>query len=274
MRKFIVIQDIRAYPSYANVNARLLYLHVACQVDISTYTCAKSLRQLARELSMTLGEVRHALQQLVADGLITTHTATHTAAHLTTHLTTQLTTHLTIVRINENGAPNGAPNDTPNNTPNDTPNDTQNKKNNNNNNKLSPLTDARVNWSRMAGILEETLSLQHADAAAMVDAFRQRQRLKNKAWSDEGDLSAHLVSWAEKRLSSVKNGAQGAKVTDHDARVQEHTRTREEAAKRTQEEKEAEEVQRIMRWLADARKKKETERIKILTDELKKRKAI
>ena len=251
MRKFIVIQDIRSCKCYASINARLVYLHIACQVDIKTYTCAKSLRQLSRELGMTLGEVRHALRMLVDEGLIATHTATHTAAHNATHLTTQLTTHLTILRTNENGAPNGAPNDTPNNTPNDTPNDTQNKEYNNKNTEKLPHTRARECVADLKEILEKELGLGDGEAREMVRAFLRRQDLKRKEWDSQGDLLAHCVSWAEKHMRTKPK----AKRTDTQARQEEYQRAAEEVANKSDEDKDREELRTILAWIHDGEAK-------------------
>lgn len=255
MRKFIVIQDIRSCKCYASINARLVYLHIACQVDIKTYTCAKSLRQLSRELGMTLGEVRHALHMLVDEGLIATHTATHTAAHNATHLTTQLTTHLTILRTNENGAPNGAPNDTPNNTPNDTPNNTpnntQNKEYNNTISEKLSHTRARECVTELEEVLEKELGIGFAEAREMVEAFLRRQDLKRKEWNDQGDLLAHCVSWAEKHMRTKRT----AKRTDTQARQEEYQRAAEEVANKSDEDKDREELRTILAWIHDGEAK-------------------
>lgn len=137
MRKYIVISDISKYNSYNNITARLMYLHIACNVDTSTYTYVRSIRQLARDLDVSVASARHALEQLENDGLITTHVATHSPTHYATHATTQLTTHLHLVTIKDieepSNSPSNTPCNTPCNTPNDTPNDTRFKINNLNN---------------------------------------------------------------------------------------------------------------------------------------------
>lgn len=134
MRKYIVISDISKYNSYQNINARLLYLHIACHMDTSTYTYVRSVRSLASDLNMTVGTVRNALRQLEMDGLVTTQVATHKCTQYATHRTAQQTTHLHIVTIKDLETPNETPNDTPNNTPNDTPNDTPSYTHKNKNN--------------------------------------------------------------------------------------------------------------------------------------------
>ena len=129
MDKYIVISDISRCPCYNNVNARLLYLHVACRVDTSTYTYAQSLRSLAWEVGMTIDAVRHALKQLQRDGLITTQVAPHQPTQYAPQHAPQPTTQIHIVTIKELGAPNGAPTTTPNTTPNTTHDNKNNKKN-------------------------------------------------------------------------------------------------------------------------------------------------
>lgn len=261
MERFIILKNMRDYPCYSNVNARLVYLHAACQMDLATYTCAKSLRQMAKELGIGLEAVRHAVRQLERDGLIATHVATQTTTHPTTYLTTQQTTHLTILKANENSAPNSAPNNTPANTPantpNNTPRNTQNKVEGEGEEKNLPLTDARVKWADMASRLAGVLKLSPSDAADLAEQFRQRQQLKQKTWTNEGDLLAHLIAWAEKRLSAtVKKGAAKSR-SDHDARMQEHARTREELAAQSAADKKAEEITRLKRWIAEGKKRKD-----------------
>lgn len=176
MDKYIVISDISRCPCYKNVNARLLYLHVACRVDTSTYTYAQSLRSLAWEVGMTIDAVRHALKQLERDGLITTQVAPHSPTQYAPQHAPQPTTQIHIVTIKELGAPNGAPNTTPNITPNTTPNTTdcttqenlKNKKNKKN--RLSQRAGAAERKTKvfasgeMGGtILEELMDMMMGD---------------------------------------------------------------------------------------------------------------
>ena len=259
MERFIILKNMRDYPCYSNVNARLVYLHAACQMDLATYTCAKSLRQMAKELGIGLEAVRHAVRQLERDGLIATHVATQITTHPTTYLTTQQTTHLTILKVNENSAPNSAPNNTPANTPANTPNNTlrntQNKGEVEGMEKNLPLTDARVTWAKEARDLAEVLKLDAAVAASLVEEFRKRQQIKSKTWLNEGDLLAHLVAWAEKRVGRSAKATAARTMSDHDARVHEQQRTAEELAKQSAEEKKAEEISRLQRWIAEGRKR-------------------
>lgn len=261
MERFIILKNMRDYPCYSNVNARLVYLHAACQMDLTTYTCAKSLRQMSKELGIGLEAVRHAVRQLERDGLIATHVATQTTTHPTTYITTQQTTHLTILKANENIAPNIAPNNTPSNTPCNTPcntpSNTQNKGEGITLGENLPLTDARVRWSDMASRLAGVLKLAPSDAADLTDQFRQRQQLKQKTWSNEGDLLAHLIAWAEKRLSTTVKNKTAKPFDDHDARLQEHARTREELAAQSAADRKAEEISRLKRWIAEGKQRKD-----------------
>ena len=96
MEKYVYIRDISAYPSYRNVYARLLYLHVACCCDVSTYNYVRSTRQLAIDLDMTHQNVRTALRSLERDGLVSTQQVTQYATRsLTQQLTQQPTQRLT-----------------------------------------------------------------------------------------------------------------------------------------------------------------------------------
>lgn len=263
MERFIILKNMRDYPCYSNVNARLVYLHAACQMDLATYTCAKSLRQMAKELGIGLEAVRHAVRQLERDGLIATYIATQTTTHPTTYITTQQTTHLTILKANENCAPNCAPNNTPSNklsnTHCNTSSNTQNKGEGITQGENLPLTDARVTWVKEASALADVLKIDAAVATSLVEEFRKRQQLKQKAWLNEGDLLAHLIAWAEKRMPRTVKLPSGRSSSDHDARVQERQRTLEEEAAKTADEKKAEEVQRLRRWIADGRKRNDSQ---------------
>lgn len=244
--------DMRQYSSYANKNARLVYLHLACCQDIATSQSAVSFRRLARELDMTLGEVRHAVKQLQNDGLIATHIATQTIAQQTAHLTTQPTTHTTILISNELGAPNGAPNYTPNNTPNNTQHNTQHDTQNNNiiNNteKASTHTYTREEWTEMGRIMATTLRISDQVGETLLWQFIERQALKQKTWNNKGDALSHLVAWCEKRQVAAIRAKDQAKRTDAQARQEEHERTRIEEAKKDSETLRLEEIAKLRRW--------------------------
>lgn len=260
MGKWVRVMDMRYMPSYANVKARLVYFHIAMSVDIATYTCAKSLRQIGRELNLTLAEVRHAVKQLESDGLIATHTATHTAAHNGTHLTTQLTTHLTILIDNENGAPNGAPNDTPNDTPNNTANntagDTQNNNNNNKQQEPFTLTNARERVSSFAAALGAELEISPSEAADLAGRWLQRMGLKGKTWTDEADALSHLVSWAEKHTPLRKPKKLSRAADDQVARLEEYAATEERTKEQTGEAKDAHSWNMMMKCALECSQKK------------------
>lgn len=270
MGKFIIMQDMRSMPSYGNVNARLVYMHVAMGVDVSTYTYATSLRRLAMELGMTVDTVRHALKVLDRDGLVTPQRTPQAAPQGTPQATPQRTPHLTILKINKNGTPNGTPNTTPNTTENPTENTTPNTidKNNKikNKNNSSPLTDARVAWADVGAGLMEALPVDEAMAASMVEEFRKRQRLKGKAWTDMGDLTAHVVAWAEKRLPLRHEAPSRGRGGDHEARMREYARTQEEKAAADASERTRDEVLKLQRWLREAKERGDT----VQADELRK----
>lgn len=244
--------DWRGRPSYANIKARLVYLHVAMSADLDTRTCAKSYRQLAKELGMTLGEVRQAVRQLVEDGLLTTHLATHPATHFAAHFTTQLTTHLTVVINNENGAPNGAPNNTPNNTPyntlDNTPCDTQFKYLNNKNNKPFTLTDARALREKFEKRLSAELEIPPQEAAELGGKWLQRMEIKAKAWEGEADAMAHLVAWAEKHKPIQRRPRLSTAAADREARRAEDERRRQQEAAATEAERLEDERRRWWRF--------------------------
>lgn len=255
MGKFIIIQDMRHMPSYKNVNARLLYMHMAMGCDISTYEYKSSLRRLALDLDMTVDTIRYAMKQLVRDGLVTPQITPQSTPHTTPQTTPQTTPHLTTYRINKNGTPNGTPNTTPYTTPYTTENTTENttvKNNKNNiNHESSPLTSARVAWADMRGMLRKALDLDAATAAATVDLFKERQDMKGKTWKDEGDLKAHLIAWAEKRLASLPRQQKAARQTDAQAREAERQRAKEAAAEKTERVKLWEQMNQVKRFIKE-----------------------
>lgn len=258
MDKYITILDLRSKQCYKNTAVRLVYLHVACSVDVSTYNYVCSIRRLAGELGLTVQSIRTALRQLVDEGLITTELVTH---QLTRGLTQQLTQPLTqihVMKINEIDAATNAATNTPTNTPPNTPPNTQKNNLNNIKNKNSPLTDARVAWAEKQKILENSLNLDEAAAAEMVATFRQRQQLKKKTWEDDGDLTAHLVAFAEKRLASIQRTQPKPDRSDHGARIAERQRAQEAAEDTPDKVKAWEEVQTVWRWWKEAEQKAAT----------------
>ena len=282
MHKYISIMDISKYKSYSNVNARLLYLHAACHVDTSTYTCVKSTRQLAKELDLTHAQVRHALSMLVADGLVTTQVATHEPTHYATHLMTQPTTHIHIVSVSELDGTNNGTNNTPNNTPSNTPRNTpRNTQINQQSCKRIDTHTLRVRAEGLEKLAREEFGLLPDAAAKAVETFFARCDLKGKTWESEGDGVAHFVAWCEKRLPRKKV----AIGNDHSARMAEYQRSQEAEAAKTAAERDAEELESIKRNLAvarDAVKRNKDPRMKAsaeawakgLEEELRKRKAI
>lgn len=259
MSKWVIIQDARDLPCYRNLNARLVYLHCAMGCDISSYVYTCSLRRLAVEVGISYEAVRHALKALAADGLVevgsTTQPTTQTATQPATQLTTQRTTHLTTIKINKIDTANRTANHATNNaTSNATDNATSHNGINNRTTKYPSkpftLTNARECAGRLRRTAEDRLGLAEADAAAMVNDFLDRQRLKKHSWDDEGDMAAHFIAFAEKRLPRPRLTANRGK-SDHDARLAERQRVEEEASQMSAQERAREELARMRGWLAD-----------------------
>ena len=261
MIKYVTIPDIRRYPSYANVNARLLYFHVAMAMDISSRTYAHSWRQLSQELDIPLQQLRTALAQLLRDGLVVTRQVTQQVTYGITHKVTHKVTEIYIVNINElDEATNEATNSPTNSPTNSQLNSPTNSQKNNINipNSLTPsLTDARVAWDEKTKALAGVLHIEVASAASLVEQFRQRQQLKQKTWASEGDLLAHLISWSEKRISSGTLRAGRSRSTDSEARKEEISRSKQEQLEMTEKEKAWEEVCKVYRWWKEFEKKKD-----------------
>ena len=258
MDKYITILDLRSKQCYKNTVARLVYLHVACSVDVSTYNYVCSIRRLAGELGLTVQSIRTALRQLVDEGLVTTELVTHQSTRGLTHQLTQPLTQIHVMRINEIDAASNAASNTAANTAANTPSNTQKNNLNNKNNKNPPLTDARVAWAEKQKILENSLNLDEAAAAEMVATFRQRQQLKKKTWEDDGDLTAHLIAFAEKRIASIQRAQPKPDRSDHGARIAERQRAREASEGTDEKVKAWEEVQTVWRWWKEAEKKAAT----------------
>lgn len=252
MDKYITIPDIRRYPCYKSVNCRLLYMHVSMGMDISTRNYAHSWRQLSLELDMPLQQLRTALKQLERDGLVATQQVTQKVTYGLTQQVTHKVTEIHILSINELDEATNEATNSPTNSQTNSQNNSQtnsDKKNINNlNNESLPLTDARVNWSEQAAALAAVLKIEMPLAVDLSEQFRQRQQLKQKTWNNEGDLLAHLIAWAEKRYRPTVKKSTAKPLSDHDARLQEHARTREELAHQDDEVKRKEELQRLKRW--------------------------
>lgn len=255
MRKYVTIPDIRQYPSYRSTNARLLYMHVAMGMEISTRTYAHSLRQLSAELGIPFQQIRTALRQLENDGLVATQSLTQVVTYGLTRKVTHNVTQIYVMSASEleeasNAASNTASNTATNTAANTPPNTDINNKNIPINGKLSH-SDARARLPKIREWLIGSLGLEAAKAAEFADAFLDRQELKGKTWDNEGDLLAHAISWAEKRTKT----AAPRKMTDSQAREAEYQRTAEVAAQQSPQEKELEMVKYAWDCYCDRRKR-------------------
>ena len=261
MVKYATIPDIRRYPSYANVTARLLYLHVALSMDISSRTYAHSWRQLSAELDIPLQKIRTALAQLERDGLIATQKVTQQVTYGVTQKVTHKVTQIYILSVNDLDEPANEPANSPTNSQTNSQLNSQSnsdKKNINISISSTPtLTDARVDWLEKKEQLARVLHLGEPEAAALVDQFRMRQQLKQKTWENDGDLVAHLISWSEKRISSGTLRAGRSRSTDSEARKEEISRSKKELLEMTEKEKAWEEVCKVYRWWKEFEKKKD-----------------
>ena len=251
MRKYITIPDIRQYPSYRSSNCRILYMHVAMGMDIASRTYAHSWRQLAAELGMPLQQVRTALKQLEKDGLIVTQQATQRVTYGLTQKVTHKVTQIYIMSASDlDEATNEATNSPTNSQTNSQTNSDNNNKNIPINGKLSH-SDARARLPKIRDWLLGSLGLEAPEADELSKAFLDRQELKGKTWDNEGDLLAHAISWAEKRMKPKK----APKMSDSQARLAEYQRTAEVAAQQSPQEKELELVRYAWNSYCDKRKR-------------------
>ena len=253
MKKYVTIPDIRQYSSYKSVSARLVYMHACMGMDITTRNYAHSWRQLSSELMIPLQQVRTALKQLEKDGLIATQQVTQQVTYGLTQQVTHKVTQIHIMSISELDEATNEATNSPTNSPTNSQSSADIKNKNIQNTESVLHTHVRGCVPELEKLVEEEFRLPPGEAAQMVDAFLRRQELKGKAWTDEGDLKAHLVSWTEKRTKPKK----AARVTDTQAREAEYQRDAEVKAAETPEEKKREELSRLLRWRADWRKKKQ-----------------
>lgn len=258
MRKYITIPDIRSYPCYNNMNAVRLYIHVSMGMDVATRTYAHSWRQLASELSMPLQQLRTALKQLERDGLVTTHNATQEVTYGLTRKSTHNVTQIYILSVSDLDEATNEATNSPTNSP---TNSQTNSPANSDKNNINSLNSSRLTHTNAREVLEKSEEIimrefgLEADAAAKaVEAFLSRQAIKKKTWENEGDCLAHMISWCEKRLVSqpkAKTVRRNSKADDSQARAEEYQRTQEEAAAKTQQEKDWETVVDHWRWYND-----------------------
>ena len=251
MRKYVTIPDIRQYPSYRSSNARLLYIHVAMGMEISTRTYAHSLRQLSAELGLPFQQIRTALKQLENDGLVATQSLTQVVTYGLTRKVTHNVTQIYVMSVSELEEASNAASNTATNTATNTD---INNKNILNSGKLSH-SDARARLQKIREWLLGSLGLEGPEADELSKAFLDRQELKGKTWDNEGDLLAHAISWAEKRMKPKKT----VKKSDSQARTDEYQRDQEQRNQASDKEKDWEEVAKVYRWWKEAEKNKNQE---------------
>lgn len=270
MLKYVTIPDIRRYPSYRSINARILYMHLAMSMDIGTRTYVHSWRQLSADLDMPLQQLRTALKQLEKDGLVATQQVTQTVTYGVTQRVTHKVTQIYIMSVSDlDEATNEAtnpPTNSPTNSPGNSPGNSD-KNNKNTLNSSSPThTTARVDWAKKAEELGSVLKIEAALASELVEQFRQRQELKGKTWESDGDLLAHLISWSEKRLPLPPMGKKVAKKSDSQIRKEKYQEVVDEQMAKTQRDKDYESLLQTWRWYNEYKKKEDEEMTKKMKD--------
>lgn len=209
-------------------------------MDIATRTYAHSWRQLAAELGIPLQQVRTALKQLEKDGLIATQQVTQRVTYGLTQKVTHKVTQIYIMSASDLDEATNEATNSPTNSPTNSQTNTQGNSDINNKNipingKLSH-SDARARLPKIRDWLLGSLGLEAPEAEELSKAFLDRQELKGKTWDNEGDLLAHAISWAEKRMKPKKV----PKMSDTQARQMEYQRAAEVAAQQSPQEKDFE----------------------------------
>ena len=257
MEKYIYIRDISARPCYQNINARLLYLHIACNVELSTYSYCHSWRTLAAELGMSYQNLRTALKQLEKDGLIATQQVTQQATYGATRKVTHKVTHISLLKIMKLDEPANEPANSQANSQSNSQSNSQNNsikinKNNNKEERLS-LTHARECAEELAAMAAEVLRLPRQEADMLLVEFLKRKEIEKKTWTGEGDMKAHFLSWCEKNMKQLPKRRKNTPSDDTAARMEEYQATEERTKEQTERERDAENWERMMRFAAECR---------------------
>lgn len=204
---------------------------------------------------MPFQQLRTALRQLDRDGLVATQQVTQEVTYGLTRKVTHNVTQIHIMSVSELDEASNEASNTSSNTAINTATNTPTNSDNNNNNSLNSSrlthTNAREVLENSEEIIMREFGLEREAAAKAIAAFLSRQEIKKKTWENEGDCLAHLISWCEKRLVSqpkAKTARRNSKADDSQARAEEYQRTHEEAAAKTQQEKDWEHVQDCWRW--------------------------
>lgn len=267
MRKYITIPDVRPFASYANANARLLYMHVAMGMDLTTRNFSHSLRQLSAELGIPFQQLRTALTQLERDGLVKTQQVTCKVTYGLTRKVTHNVTQIHIMSVSEldeatNEATN-SPTNTPTNTPPNTPTNTDNNNNNTPNSSKLTHTNAREVVSKGVKIIQDELGVTEDQAKDIATAFLKRQQLKGKTWENDGDCLAHLISWSEKHRPLQHEGAKprrNSRADDNLAREAEYERTRLESQREREENQLTRRLEYLKAWAEEYRRQGDLEK--------------
>lgn len=260
MEKYIYIRDISARPCYQNINARLLYLHIACNVELSTYSYCHSWRSLASELGMSYQNLRTALKQLEKDGLIATQQVTQQATYGATRKVTHKVTHIRLLKITELDEPANEPansqaNSQTNSQTNSQANSIKINKNNNKEEKLPPPY-AREHAEELAAMAAEVLKLPRQEADFLLGEFLKRKEIEQKTWTDPGDLKAHFLAWCEKNLRTLPKKRKNSQADDHAARMEEYQATEERTKEQTEQEKDTHSWNMMMKCALECSQKK------------------
>lgn len=232
--RYTTLIDISEMPCYRNVNARILYLHLALKADRGGDVVA-SLRFLAMELDMTLSALRNALRQLLLDGVVktevTTQQTTQVVAHRTAYRTTQATTHLHVVTLNElrgaSDTANGTASDTTNGTASDTANGTQNKNieyNNKAEEKSLTHTHSREEENfyleENIEVISKACALDQERTLELVTQFCATCDATNTTHSSLDDCMKHCISWIAKQPKKRPSTKREKPKTDDQLRAE------------------------------------------------------
>lgn len=266
MEKYIYIRDISAKPCYQNINARLLYLHIACNVELSTYSYCHSWRTLASELGMSYQNLRTALKQLEKGGLIATHQVTQQATYGATRKVTRKVTHIRLLKITELDEPANEPansqaNSQANSLINSQANSIKINKNNNKEEKL-PLPYAREHAEELAAMAAEVLKLTRQEVDLLLGEFLKRKEIEQKTWTHPGDLKAHFLAWCEKNLKVLPKRRKNSQADDHAARMDEYAATEERKQEQTEEAKDAHSWNMMMKCALECQQKEKPDKAK------------
>lgn len=237
--KYCQVLDIRDLPLYDNANIRLVYLHICLSADPRTHEVIMSRSKAVEKIGVTESAYRHAIKQLANEGLIKIQEQPNSdliSNQGATKGATKSTTKIRVVTFNELSGMSYQGSDQVNNQGYDQGNnqgcDHIINKNNIQKNPYTLSAHAREVIFASVDAVSIYCGVTPYQAEQFCTAFCNAMTRKKKTWSDDADLTAHLLDWSYKHLQGAKNLV----VNNTTQKTQESQEAPKEARKMTNEE--------------------------------------